>query len=70
VRKQLLKLENGGIIVGRDVGNLRMFTFNPRHPLREPLGIFLEQVLTLLPEAEKERYFRQRRRPRRTGKAL
>ena len=70
VRKQLIKLENGGILVGRDVGNLRMFAFNPRFPLRSALGAFLEQALTLLPELEKERYFRQRRRPRRTGKAL
>lgn len=30
VRKQLLRFENGGILVARDKGSLRLYTFNPR----------------------------------------
>ena len=70
VRNQLIKLEGGGVLVGRSVGNLRMFQLNPRCPYKKELESLLEKVLTLVPEKETEKYFRQRRRPRRTGKDL
>jgi len=70
VRKQLLRLESGSIVVGRDVGNLRLFTLNPRYPLKSELQRLCEKALLLISENEKEKYYRQRRRPRRTDKAL
>lgn len=70
VRKQLLKLEAGGILVGRSVGNIRMFQFNPRCPYRKELETLLEKILSLIPKEDQEKYYRQRRRPRRTGKEL
>ncbi len=70
VRKQLIKLESGEILAGRDLGNLRMFTFNPRYPLKVEVEKLCEKALSLLPPEEKERYYRQRRRPRRTGMPL
>lgn len=70
VQKQLIRLEMGGILVGRNIGNLRMFQINPRYPLKRELEALLEKTLSLLPENEVEKYFRQRRRPRRTGKEL
>lgn len=68
VRKQLLRLEAGGILVARDKGNLRIFTINPRCLYKKELDSLLKKVLSLLPEEEIERYYRQRQRPRRTGK--
>lgn len=70
VRKQLIRLEAGGILVGRSVGNIRMFQINPRCPYKKELEIFLEKILSLLSKVEQEKYYHQRRRPRRTGKAL
>ena len=70
VRKQLVRLEEGGILVGRSVGNIRMFQFNPRCPYKKELEVFLEKILSLVSIADQEKYYRQRRRPRRTGKAL
>jgi predicted ArsR family transcriptional regulator len=70
VRKQLMRLEAGGIIVGRSVGNIRMFQLNPRCAYRKELEALIEKILSLLPENEIEKYFRQRRRPRRSGKPL
>lgn len=70
VRKQLVRLEEGGILVGRSVGNIRLFQINPRCPYKKELEILLEKVLSLIPDSEQEKYYRQRRRPRRTGKAL
>ncbi len=70
VRKQLIRLEAGGVLVGRSVGNIRMFQVNPRCPYKKELEIFLEKILSLVPKADQEKYYRQRRRPRRTGKVL
>lgn len=70
VYKQLLRLENGGVLVGRNVGNLRMFQINPRCSYKSELEGLLEKVLNLMSDEEKEKYYRQRRRPRRTGKPL
>jgi hypothetical protein len=70
VRKQLIRLENGGILIGRNIGNIRMFQINPRCPYRNELESLLEKALSLVSEADKEKYYRQRRRPRRTGKVL
>lgn len=70
VRKQLIRLENGGVLIGRNVGNLRMFQINPRCPYRKELEALIEKVLSLVSAADKEKYYRQRRRPRRTGKDL
>lgn len=70
VRKQLIRLENGGILIGRNIGNIRMFQVNPRCSYKRELESLLEKALSLVPEAEKEKYYRQRRRPRRTGKEL
>ena len=70
VRKQLLRLEDGGVVVGRSVGNIRMFQFNPRCPYKKELELLLEKVLSLASKEDQEKYYRQRRRPRRTGKLL
>lgn len=70
VRKQLIKLENGGILVGRNIGNIRMFQISPRCAFKKELESLLEKSLTLLSANEIEKYYRQRRRPRRTGKKL
>jgi hypothetical protein len=47
-----------------------MFQFNPRCLYKKELEIFLEKILSLVSKADQEKYYRQRRRPRRTGKAL
>lgn len=70
VDRQLKRLEAAGILVSRDVGNSRMFSLNPRLPIRKELSELIEKMLSLMPEDQTERYFRQRRRPRRTGKSL
>lgn len=68
VYRQLRRLEASGILVSRTVGRTRVFEFNPRNPTVRNLRQFLSAELELLPEDEVKRYFRQRQRPRRTGK--
>lgn len=70
VRKQLIRLEEGGVLVGRSSGNMRLFQINPRYPLKKQLVALLMASLDLVSKKDKEKYYRQRTRPRRTGKKL
>lgn len=70
IQRQLIRLEAAGILVSLSVGRTRVFTWNPRSGTVRNLRAFLESELTRLSPAETKRYFRQRQRPRRTGKQL
>lgn len=68
IQRQLLRLEAEGVLVSRMVGRARVFEFNQRNPTVRNLREFLSAELAALPEAEVQRFYRQRQRPRRTGK--
>lgn len=70
IQRQLLRLEAEGVLVSRVVGKTRVFTWNPRSATVKNLRKFLEAELERLPEDITQKYFRQRQRPRRTGKEL
>lgn len=70
VKKQLERLEAGGILVNQMSGNTKMFKINPRLFCKKELQMLLEKTLMCLPEKEIKKYYRQRTRPRRTGKEL
>lgn len=69
-QNQLERFERAGALVSRKQGRTRVFTWNPRWPFLAELQALLAKELEALPEWERERYFRQRRRPRRRGKPL
>ena len=70
ISKQLFRLESGGILVARNKGSLRIYTFNPRCFYKNELEDLLKKVLSQIPRDEIEKYYRKRQRPRRTGKPL
>jgi len=70
VQLQLERLETGGILVSQFSGNIKIFRLNPRLAIKAELTTLVEKMLALMPEADTEKYFRERRRPRRTGKQL
>jgi hypothetical protein len=70
IQNQLEKLEFGGVLYSRMVGNTRLYTFNPRYPFLEQLKALLEKALSFYPESEQKRLAMNRRRPRRKGKPL
>jgi len=70
VQDQLLKLETASVLVSRNVGRTRVFEFNPRNPTATRLRSFLAAELKALPDEIMMKYFRERQRPRRTGKRL
>lgn len=68
IQRQLRRLESEGVLVSRLVGRTRVFEFNTRNPTVRNLRLFLESELEQLPPEDQRRYFRQRQRPRRSGK--
>lgn len=70
VQGQLERFERAGALVSTKKGRTRIFSWNPRYPFREELQALLAKELEYIPQEERERYFSQRRRPRRTGKPL
>ena len=70
IRKQLDKLELGGILASFTKGRTRIYTFNPRYPFLNELKALLEKAISFYPEDEQEKLVMNRRRPRRRGKTL
>ncbi len=68
IQRQLRRLEADGVLISRAVGRTRLFEFNIRNPTVRNLRGFLEAELELLPEEDVKAYYRQRQRPRRSGK--
>jgi hypothetical protein len=68
LQQQLKRLERGGIVVSRLVGRTRVFQINPRYPFREELKAFLGKAFGAVPDAQVQKYFTRRTRPRRKGK--
>lgn len=69
IQRQLRRLEAASILVSRMVGNTRIFTWNPRYAGVKDLRTLLEAELERLPIGVTRQYFRQRQRPRRSGRA-
>lgn len=70
VQRQLKRLEENGVLVSGMVGSSRIFSFNERNPTVKNLRKFLDGELEILPTETKTKFFRQRQRPRRSGKRL
>lgn len=70
IQRQLKRLEAEGVLVSRSVGRTRVFEFNTRLPTVKNLKSLLRSELDQLPNSTIQKYYRERRRPRRTGKEL
>ncbi len=66
-QNQLKKFEEIGLLVSRKEGTTRTFYFK-KSPITDTLRSFLRSMLEVLPRKSIEKYFRERRRPRRQGK--
>lgn len=70
VYQQLVRLEKDGILVAKESGRTKVFTFSPRLAIKKPLLKLLEEILLLVPVEDQKKYYRERTRPRKTGKAI
>jgi hypothetical protein len=70
IQNQMDKLEAGSVLVSREVGRTRPYTFNPRYPFLNELKALLEKALSFYPAKERDELIMNRRRPRAKGKSL
>lgn len=70
VYQQLIRLEKEGILISKQTGRTKVFIINPRLAIKKQLLQMLEEILFLTPAEDQKKYYRQRSRPRKTGKAL
>lgn len=70
IRMQLERFENAGILVAKNVGRTRVFSFNQKSPFVKPIKSILEIFYNSLTIEEKEVLFSVRRRPREKGKPI
>ena len=69
-QRQLARFERAGLLASVLKGRTRLFVWNPRYPFLAQVRSLLREALLRIPPDEREKYFSQRRRPRRTGKPL
>jgi len=70
VQKQLVKFEEAGVLASKLQGKTRVYIWNPRYPFLNELKSLLEKAYEFIPLEMKEKYYRERKRPRRSGKPL
>jgi DNA-binding transcriptional ArsR family regulator len=68
IRYQLERFENAGILVAKQVGRSRLFSFNKKSPWVKSLLEIIELAYESIPLEERQVLFAARRRPRRKGK--
>ena len=70
VQKQLIKLEDDGVVVSRAIGKLREYELNPRYPFLQPLMSLLKAGLAAYPKKIQNELVLTRERPRKAEKKL
>ena len=70
IQQQMDKLEAGGVLVSREVGRTRPYSFNLRYPFLNELKRLLEKALSFYPEQERDELMMNRRRPRAKAKSV
>ena len=66
-QNQLAKFEEIGLLVSRKEGTTRTFYFK-QSPVADAFRLFLRSMLEILPRTTIDKYYRERRRPRRCSK--
>ena len=68
IQQQLKRMENGAILVSRQIGRTRLYEFNPRYPFFNELKALLEKAFAFYSPELKERLTVYRTRPRKPDK--
>ena len=66
--QQLNRFEGAGVLVSKEAGRSRVYSFNPKSALAKPLKEMIEIAYESIPLNERQKIFESRRRPRRKGK--
>jgi hypothetical protein len=70
VKGQLDRFERAGVLVSKEMGRARVYSFNPKSTLVGPVKALIRMIYESIPLREREQIFKARRRPRRKGKPV
>ncbi len=70
ITQHLDRLEQGGLLVSREIGRSRVYSFNPKSPFTNPVKQMIQITYDSLPIKLKEKMFLERTRPRAKGKPV
>jgi DNA-binding transcriptional ArsR family regulator len=68
--RQLDRLESGGLLVSKEVGRTRVYSFNPKSPYTAPVKQIIQITYDAMPVKVKEKFFAERTRPRAKNKPV
>lgn len=68
--QQLNRFELAGVLISREIGRSRLYSFNAKSPLMKPVKDLIEIVYESIPLKDRQNLFQTRRRPRRKGKPV
>ena len=70
IKQQLNRFEETGVLVSKEVGRSRLYSFNPKSAYAKPVQALLKIAYESISLKEKQKIFSTRRRPRRKGKPV
>lgn len=70
IQNQLQRFEEAGVIISKKIGNVRVYRFNAKSPLTQPLMALVRVVHASMSLSDKALLFKERNRPRRAGKPV
>ena len=70
IKKQLDRFEESGILISKEVGRSRLYSFNPKSPYSKPTKEIIKLAYESISLKERQKIFATRRRPRRKGKPI
>ena len=63
-------MERDGLLVKKQIGRTRVYSFSPRYPFTEELSKIVTKAIDLSPASLREKLLLDRRRPRKKDKPL
>lgn len=70
VLQQLNRFERAGVLISKESGRSRIYSFNPKSVFNKPIQEIIEKAYDSIPLSERQKIFETRRRPRRKGKPV
>lgn len=70
IKNQLERFEESGVLVAKQIGRARVYSFNQKSPFSKPVEELIKIVYETLSLKSKQELFCERRRPRRKGKTV
>lgn len=70
IKRQLERFENAGVLISKEIGRSRVYSFNPKSAFAGPVKQLIKQAYDSISLSEREQLFQVRRRPRRKGKPV